>query len=127
MKILFVTTDRHAAQLGAQALQRMAPGGKFTWTQTPEAAFRWLQANRDAAAVVMEAESQNADRAGFREQVRALGLRTRISSFSWTGASLTTLPAAGSPITPLRPIAGVVNVTDGPVSVAPRPDNTGVL
>jgi len=56
-----------------------------------------------------------------------LRVNTRVQSLSWTGASLTTLPAAGSPITPLRPIAGVVNVTDGPVSVAPRPDNTGVL
>jgi len=78
MKILFVTTDRHAAQLGAQALQRMEPGGRFTWTKTPESAFRWLQANRDAAAIVMEAESQPEDRAAFREQVGALGLRTRI-------------------------------------------------
>lgn len=76
-KILFVTSDRHAAQLGAQALQSMAPGSRFTWTQTPESALRWLQANRDAAAVVVEAAAQSAG-ASFRERVRALGSGIRV-------------------------------------------------
>jgi hypothetical protein len=76
-KILFVTSDRQAAQLGAHALQGMAPGSRFTWTQTPESALRWLHANPDAAAVVIEAETRNAG-ASFRDRVRALGFGSRV-------------------------------------------------
>ena len=76
-KILFVTSDRRTAQAGARALERMAPGGMFTWTQTPESALHWLRTNPDAAAIVIEAETQSAG-ASFRNQVRTLGLGTRV-------------------------------------------------
>jgi len=102
-KILFVTSDRRAAQAGAHALERMAPGSSFTWTQTPESALRWLQTNPDAAAVVIEAETESAG-ASFRDQVRRLATGARVIVVA-PGRMQTWLAPSGT---------GVPRVTESP-------------
>ena len=48
------------------------------------------------------------------------GPRTRISSLSPLGTSLSSMPGAGRPTLPARSSDQLANVTDGAVSVAPR-------
>ena len=74
MKILYVANERSAAQLAAQALRGIAPDVKLTWTGSLSAALRWVQDNRDVAAVVVETEVQHQSSASFVDHVRGLGL-----------------------------------------------------
>src|SRR5437762_7070142 len=78
MKILFVTPDRPTAERGAQTLHGIAPNGTFAWARSPRSALRWLDANRDAATVILEAEQQDRDGSQFLKDVRGRGIATRI-------------------------------------------------
>ena len=74
MKILYVSSERGAAQLAAQALHAIAPDVRLTWTGSLSPALRWVQDNRDVAAVVLETDGQHQSSASFVEHVRGLGL-----------------------------------------------------
>ncbi len=74
MKILYVSNERGAAQLAAQALHGIAPDVRLTWTGSLSPALRWVQDNRDVAAVVLETDGQHQSSASFVEHVRGLGL-----------------------------------------------------
>jgi hypothetical protein len=70
MKILYIAHERQAAQVAAQALRRMLPEVRLTWADTPAAALGWMGGNRDAAAVIVDAEVLKRGGATFIEQVR---------------------------------------------------------
>src|SRR5688572_2651483 len=78
MKILYVSNEREAAWVAEDALRATAPNVTLTWAQTPGSALRWVQGNRDAAGVIVEADVHGLGGASFVEQVRDLGLTTPI-------------------------------------------------
>ena len=74
MKILFVATDRRAAQLAAHALRGIAADVALSWARTLPSALRWIHDNRDVGALVIEAGVQRQGGATFAENVRDLGI-----------------------------------------------------
>lgn len=76
MKILHIAPERDAALVAARVIDGIAPSVALTWVQTPALALEWLQGNRDAAAVIVEVQTQSC--ALFIDQVRALGLTTPV-------------------------------------------------
>jgi hypothetical protein len=74
MKILYLSNEREAAWVAEDALRATASNVTLTWAQTPGSALRWAQGNRDAAAVIVEADVHGLSGASFVEQVRGLGL-----------------------------------------------------
>lgn len=78
MKILYIADERDAAAVAANALHATASNVTLAWAQTPASSLQWLQANRDAAAVIVEAVVQGQSCAAFVEQVRRLGLTTPV-------------------------------------------------
>jgi len=79
MNILYIAPERRSAQAAASALHRFSQNVTLTWAQTPAAALGWLRDNRNAQAVIVDAESQNAAGSAFLEQVRRLGVATPIA------------------------------------------------
>ena len=57
MKILYVATDRRAAELAAYALRNIAHDVKVSWAGSQSAAMTWAEGNRDIAALIFEATS----------------------------------------------------------------------
>ncbi|HEV3484786.1 MAG TPA: hypothetical protein VG106_05220, partial [Vicinamibacterales bacterium] len=78
MKILYVADDRAAAGHAARALTGLAPDLSFTWARTLGGALHWIDANRDAAALIVEAAVQAQSSASFVQQVRARSLTTAV-------------------------------------------------
>ena len=78
MKILYVANDRNAAQLAGTALRSIAPDVRLTWAGSLSAALRWVQDNRDVAALVLDTEVQHQSCASFVDHVRSLGLTAPI-------------------------------------------------
>ena len=74
MKILFVATDRRAAQMAAYALRGLASNVTLSWARTLPSALRWIHDNRDVSALVIEADVQRQGGASFAEGVRDLGI-----------------------------------------------------
>jgi hypothetical protein len=74
MKILYLSNEREAAWVAEDALRATASNATLTWAQTPGSALGWAQENRDAAAVIVEADVHGLSGASFVEQVRDLGL-----------------------------------------------------
>lgn len=70
MKILYVANERRAAAVAAHALRGIAPNVTLTWAQTANAGLQWLQDNRDAAVLIVEASVQGDGPAPFVEKVR---------------------------------------------------------
>jgi hypothetical protein len=120
MKILFVTTERRAAQTGAQTLQGIAPGCRFIWTQTAESGLRWLEANRDAAAVVIEGDPHSREATAFRERVSQLGLRTRVVVAAPGGMTTAARESTNAEPTPTAAVnAEVPRISPPPEAAAP--------
>ena len=78
MKILYVANDRRAAQLVVNALRVHAPDATLASTESLLDAERWVSANRDLTALVVDAEVQNQSSASFVRHVRGLGLAAPI-------------------------------------------------
>jgi PAS domain S-box-containing protein len=76
MKLLHIAPDRDAALVPLAVAQRIAPDATLSWVATADAALHWLHANRDAAAVILEAHAQG--QASFVAQLRGMGLTTPI-------------------------------------------------
>jgi CheY-like chemotaxis protein len=72
MKILYVANERSDAQLAANALRDL--GLRLAWAGSLSAGLRWVQDNRDVAALVVEAEVQNESCPPFVARIRGLGL-----------------------------------------------------
>jgi hypothetical protein len=79
MKILYIAHERRAAQAAAQALRKIAPSATLTWAQSPGDALGWIQGNRDARAVIVDADTQNQGCMAVLDQVRRLGLMTPVA------------------------------------------------
>ena len=78
LKILYVATERRAAEAAARTLRGIARNVTLEWTQTSGAALRWIHSNHDADAVIVvlaDAQQGNA----FLEQVRGLGVTTPVA------------------------------------------------
>jgi hypothetical protein len=78
MKILYIANERRAAELAGHALRGIAPSCTLAWARTLAAGQRWVQDNRDAAVVIVEAEVQGQGCTSFVQYVRGLGLATPI-------------------------------------------------
>ena len=76
MKILHIAPERSAAFVAAPVVHGIAHNVTLTWVPSPAAALEWLQANREAAAVIVELHSQSC--ASFVEQLRGQGLTTPV-------------------------------------------------
>jgi hypothetical protein len=76
MKILHVVQEREAKMVPARVLHGIAQNVTLTWVPTPASAVRWLQDNRDAAAVVVEVQAQGCS--SFVGELRELGLMTPV-------------------------------------------------
>ena len=78
MKILYIAKERRAAQIAAHALRGIAPNVTVTWARTLGSVLRWAPDNRDAAAVVIEAEVEDQGCASVVQHLRGLGLATPV-------------------------------------------------
>ena len=78
MKILYIANERHAAALAAHALRGIAQNVTLTWAPTLDSARHWLDGNRDAGAVIVEAEVQGQGCVPFVDRVGDLGLTVPI-------------------------------------------------
>ncbi|HET8775395.1 MAG TPA: hypothetical protein VFP80_16465, partial [Thermoanaerobaculia bacterium] len=78
MKILCVADERRVAQAAADALRGIAPNVTLTWAEALSPALHWVQHNRDAAAVIVEAEVRGQSCRPLVDHVRGLGLTTPI-------------------------------------------------
>ena len=74
MKVLYLANQHRVAEVAARGLYAMASGVAVTWVRSHNAAFSWVQANRDAAVIVAETELQDQHAALFVERIRGLGL-----------------------------------------------------
>src|SRR5262245_47119663 len=74
MKILYVATDRRAAELAAYALRNIAHDVKVSWAESQSAALRWAEGNRDATALIFEADVDDPSCAAFVRRLREQGL-----------------------------------------------------
>ena len=74
MKILYLGTERGAAQIAANALRDLAPDVRLAWAGSLSAGLRWVDDNRDVKAMVVETDVQNQSCASFVDRVRGLGL-----------------------------------------------------
>ena len=75
MKILYFGNQRLDAQNLATALRTVAKNGTVSWTSSLDRAAKWLDENRDVAALVVEAEADGATGASVLKHVRGLALR----------------------------------------------------
>ena len=71
MKILYVTPQRQPAQLAAHALRAISPNCTLAWARTVDSALRWVQDNRDAAALILDCAGEP-DVARLIERARAI-------------------------------------------------------
>jgi PAS domain S-box-containing protein len=78
MKILYVATDRRAADLAAFALRTVAPDVAITWAASLDDARRWIDGNRDVATLIVEVGSDDPNCASFVSQVRGLGVTAKV-------------------------------------------------
>ena len=74
MKILYTADDQNDAQLAINAIRSVAPDAKIFWAGRLSDAGRWLSANRDVAAIVVDVEVQQQNCAPLVRHVRTLGL-----------------------------------------------------
>src|SRR3954468_15552175 len=74
MKILYVATERRAAERAVTALGAVGPDVTVSWAGSLFGALAWVDDNRDLAAVLVEAEVENQNCASFVGQVRNLGV-----------------------------------------------------
>jgi PAS domain S-box-containing protein len=74
MKILYIANDRRAAELAALPLGTVAPDVKTTWVASLGEARRWVDENRDVAALIVEVESDSPTCESFVRQVRGMGV-----------------------------------------------------
>ena len=74
MKILYVATDRRAAELAAYALRNIAHDVKVSWAGSQSAAMAWAEGNRDIAALIFEADVDDPACAAFVGRLRDQGL-----------------------------------------------------
>ena len=74
MKILYIATERRAAQLAAHSLRELASDVALSWARSLASAVRWIHDNRDVTAVIVEAELQRQGSASFTESLRGLGV-----------------------------------------------------
>ena len=73
MKILYIATERQAAQGAAHSLRGIAPQIALSWARNLTSALKWIHDNRDVTAVVVEAEPQRRGIAAFTEDLRSAG------------------------------------------------------
>ena len=85
MKILYVADDRRAAQLAARALRAVAPAATLTWARDIAPAMRWVQDNRDAAAIIVEPQVHGQNCAAVVNHVKALGVGAAVIAFVGSG------------------------------------------
>ena len=93
MKILYVADDRRAAQLAARALRAVAPAATLTWARDIAPAMRWVQDNRDAAAIILEPQVHGQNCAAIGNHVKVLGLGAPVIAFASPGVSAVDLQA----------------------------------
>ena len=93
MKILYVADDRRAAQLAARALRAVAPAATLTWARDIAPAMRWVQDNRDAAAIILEPQVHGQNCATVASHVKAIGIGAPVIAFAGTGVSAGDLKA----------------------------------
>ncbi|MGH9174728.1 MAG: hypothetical protein ACRD1H_10230 [Vicinamibacterales bacterium] len=74
MKILYIASDRRAAELAGFALRTVAPDVAVVWAATLGEARGWIDENRNVATIIVEVESDNPRCASFVIQVRGLGV-----------------------------------------------------
>jgi PAS domain S-box-containing protein len=73
MKILYIATERQAAQGAAHSLRGIAPQIALSWARNLTSALKWIHDNRDVTAVIVEAEPQRRGIAAFTEDLRSAG------------------------------------------------------
>ena len=73
MQLLYIAHDRRVAHAAAQALRNIAPNVTVTWAQGSGDALTWIQDNRDALAIFVDAGTES-EGLVVRERVRSLGL-----------------------------------------------------
>ena len=94
MKILYLGTERGAAQIAANALRDLAPDVRLAWAGSLSAGLRWIDDNRDVGALVIETEVQGQSCASFVDRTRGLGLTAPII--------VAARPEAGTPLEALK-------------------------
>jgi PAS domain S-box-containing protein len=107
MKILYVADDRRAAQLAARALRAVAPNATLTWARDVAPAMRWVQDNRDAAAIILEPQVHGQNCAAVVNHVKALGIGAPVIAFVASGVSAGDL-LADHKVETLEGLAGVL-------------------
>ncbi len=72
MKILYLGTERGAAERIARELHETAPHPTVAWSHTVQSALRWVHENLDAAAVIVGSDVHALSCAAFIDQVQDL-------------------------------------------------------
>ena len=88
MKILYVANDRRAGELAGFVLRTVAPDVAVTWVPALPEGGRWLDANRDVAALIAEVEPDDPACAPFIAAVRGLGVTAPVILVSLKSAAL---------------------------------------
>src|SRR5688572_18376087 len=74
MKILYLGSERHDAQTVAAALRGIAENGTVSWAPSVDQAARWLDENRDLAALLFDAQLDGESWRGLLKRVRGLAV-----------------------------------------------------
>ena len=96
MKILYFGNQRLDAQHLATALRTVAKNGTVSWTSSLDRAAKWLDENRDVAALVVEAQADGATGASVLKHVRGLALRPALVVIVPDGAGTRLGPLAAA-------------------------------
>jgi PAS domain S-box-containing protein len=78
MKILYLANDRRGANAAAAALQGAVSDVVLTLVDRPEDARRWIDANRDFAALILDIEPPAPDRRALIDDLRSIGVTAPI-------------------------------------------------
>lgn len=72
MKLLYLGTDRAAAETVGRALREAAPGAMSAWTRSSQGVLRWCQENPDAGALIVGPDVPATDTGAVLGEVRAV-------------------------------------------------------
>jgi PAS domain S-box-containing protein len=78
MKILYLANDRRGANAAAAALRGVVSDVVLTLVDRPEDARRWIDANRDFAALILDIDPQASERRALVHDLRSIGVTVPI-------------------------------------------------
>ena len=105
MKILYIGSERSEAQAVATALRGVEQDVSVSWASRLEPAVKWLDQNRDLAALVVEAQTNGGSWPSVLKHVRGPAMHPAVVAIvpEGTGASFESLRSEADDYIPRNP------------------------